>query len=67
MGLDFGSPGSRPGLKAGTKLLSHLGCPRYPVLLKVWMILSTSAQVCTHVFPLLFDVVILHLSPLTDF
>ena len=27
-GLDPGSPGSRPGLKASAKLLSHPGCPR---------------------------------------
>ena len=27
MGLDPGSPGSRPGLKGGAKLLSHPGCP----------------------------------------
>ena len=29
MGLDPGSPGSRPGLKADTKPLSHLGCPLF--------------------------------------
>ena len=30
VGLDSGSPGSHPGLKAGAKLLSHpgVGCPR---------------------------------------
>ena len=28
-GLDPGSPGSRPGLKAGAQPLSHLGCPDY--------------------------------------
>ena len=28
MGLDPGSPGSHPGLKAGTKPLSHRGCPK---------------------------------------
>ena len=33
MGLDPGSPGSHPGLKAGTKLLSHLGCPPFLVIL----------------------------------
>ena len=27
MGLDPGSPGSHPGLKAGAKLLSYQGCP----------------------------------------
>ena len=27
MGLNPGTPGSGPGLKAGTKLLSHRGCP----------------------------------------
>ena len=27
VGLDLRSPGSRPGLKAGAKPLSHLGCP----------------------------------------
>ena len=27
MGLEPGSPGSRPGPKAGAKPLSHLGCP----------------------------------------
>ena len=27
VGLDPGSPGSRPGLKADAKPLSHLGCP----------------------------------------
>ena len=27
MGLDPRSPGSRPGPKAGAKLLSHPGCP----------------------------------------
>ena len=27
MGLDPGTPGSGPGPKAGTKLLSHLGMP----------------------------------------
>ena len=27
MGLDSGSPGSHPGLKAAAKLLSHWGCP----------------------------------------
>ena len=27
VGLDPGSPGSQPGLKAGAKPLSHLGCP----------------------------------------
>ena len=32
-GLDPRSPGSRPGLKAGAKLLSHPGCPG-EVLLK---------------------------------
>ena len=31
-GLDFGSPGSLPGLKAGTKPLSHLGCPTRMIL-----------------------------------
>ena len=29
MGLDPGSPGSHPGPKAGTKLLSHPGALRY--------------------------------------
>ena len=28
VGLDFGTPGSHPGLKAGVKLLSHPGIPR---------------------------------------
>ena len=28
VGLDPRTPGSRPGLKAGTKLLSHPGIPR---------------------------------------
>ena len=28
MGLDPGPPGSGPGLKAGAKPLSHLGCPK---------------------------------------
>ena len=32
MGLDPGSPGSRPGPKAGAKPLSHLGCPDRPDL-----------------------------------
>ena len=27
VGLDPGTPGSRPGLKAGAKLLSHAGIP----------------------------------------
>ena len=27
VGLNPGSPGSHPGLKAGAKPLSHLGCP----------------------------------------
>ena len=27
MGLDLGSPGSRPRLKAGAKPLGHRGCP----------------------------------------
>ena len=27
VGLNPGSPGSRPGLKAGAKPLSHSGCP----------------------------------------
>ena len=27
VGLDSRSPGSGPGLKAGAKPLSHLGCP----------------------------------------
>ena len=27
LGLHPGSPGSHPGMKAGTKPLSHLGCP----------------------------------------
>ena len=27
VGLDPGTPGSCPELKAGAKLLSHLGCP----------------------------------------
>ena len=29
VGLDPRSPGSHPGLKAGAKPLSHLGCPVY--------------------------------------
>ena len=32
VGLDPGSPGSGPGQKAGTKLLSHPGCPLTPDL-----------------------------------
>ena len=28
VGLDPGSPGSGPGLKAGAKPLSHPGCPK---------------------------------------
>ena len=28
VGLDPGTPGSRPGPKAGTKLLSHPGIPK---------------------------------------
>ena len=31
---DPGSPGSRPGLKAGAKLLSHPGIPRKSFLLQ---------------------------------
>ena len=29
VGLVPGFPGSGPGLKGGTKLLSHLGCPKH--------------------------------------
>ena len=32
MGLDPGSPGSRPGLKAGAKPLSHPGCLEHVTL-----------------------------------
>ena len=31
VGLDPGSPGSRPGLKADAKLLSHPGIPRFHI------------------------------------
>ena len=34
MGLDPGTPGSGPGLKAGAKLLSHPEIPSHPILLK---------------------------------
>ena len=32
MGLDPGTPGSHPGLKAGTQLLSHPGIPCRAIL-----------------------------------
>ena len=32
VGLDSATPGSRPGLKAGTKPLSHRGIPKTGVL-----------------------------------
>ena len=32
VGFDPGSPGSRSGLKAGAKPLSHLGCPEGEIL-----------------------------------
>ena len=32
MGLNPGTPGSRPGLKAGTKPLSHPGIPKHVTL-----------------------------------
>ena len=34
VGFDPGSPGSHPGLKAGTKLLSHPGIPSYKELIQ---------------------------------
>ena len=33
VGLNPGSPGSRPGLKAGAKPLSHPGIPKFSVLI----------------------------------
>ena len=35
MGLDPRTPGSHPGLKAGTKPLSHPGAPKPPLVLRV--------------------------------
>ena len=35
IGLDLGTPGSRPGPKAGAKPLSHPGIPRRLLLMKV--------------------------------
>ena len=39
MELDPGTPGSRPGLKAGAKLLSHLGCPLFLFFFKIYLII----------------------------
>ena len=36
VGLDPGSPGSHPGLKAGAQLLSHPGCPMNPTPDKIY-------------------------------
>ena len=36
VGLNPGSPGSHPALKAGAKVLSHLGCPICSVRIKIW-------------------------------
>ena len=45
VGFDPGSPGSRPGPKAGAKLLRHPGIPA----LKIFV--NASALWCLYVFP----------------
>ena len=43
MGLDPGSPGPGPGLKVGTKPLSHLGCPKWVIFMgKIFLTLMMS-------------------------
>ena len=48
VGLHPGSPGSRPGPKAGAKPLSHMGCPRILKLKKREHSGSWVAQLVKH-------------------
>ena len=48
MGLDPGSPGSHPGLKAGAKPLSH---PGYPFLGLLFSVLTYQELRCHHSHP----------------
>ena len=60
VGFDPGSPGSRPGPKAGTKPLRHPGIPTIKIINHQW---SNNHHLLLHSQLLLFTVLCMELSP----